>query len=137
VFSGALAEGLRSTGQFEEALLTIDGAIARSKNRGATFDLAELLRIKARVLAAMPRHGRAPAMECLNEAIAVAREQSALALELRSTTALARLLLETGQRDEAGQTMQLVYDRFTEGFGTADLRIACHLITDAAPRAAP
>jgi predicted ATPase/DNA-binding winged helix-turn-helix (wHTH) protein len=139
VFSGALAEGLRKTGQFEEALLTINGAIARSKNCGATFDLAELLRIKAQVLVAMPRHGRASAMDCLNEALAVAREQSALALELRSATALARLLLESGQRDEARQTLAVVCDRFTEGFETADLRIARRLIKDAeaAPRIAP
>jgi tetratricopeptide (TPR) repeat protein len=139
VFSGALAEGLRKTGQFEEALLTINGAIARSKNCGATFDLAELLRIKAQVLVAMPRHGRVSAMDCLNEALAVARKQSALALELRSATALARLLLESGQRDEARQTLAVVCDRFTEGFETADLRIARRLIKDAeaAPRIAP
>jgi predicted ATPase/DNA-binding winged helix-turn-helix (wHTH) protein len=131
-FSRALAEGLRKTGQFEEALLTIDGAIARSKNHGATFDLAELLRIKAEVLAVMPRHGRALAMDCLNEAIAVAREQSALALELRSATGLARLLSESGQRDEARHMLALVYDRFTEGFETPDLRTACRLIKDLA-----
>jgi predicted ATPase/DNA-binding winged helix-turn-helix (wHTH) protein len=131
VFSGALAEGLRKTGQFEEALLTINGAIARSKNCGATFDLAELLRTKARVLADMPRHGRASAMDCLNEALAVAREQSALALELRSATALARLLFESGQRDEARQTLAVVCDRFTEGFEAADLRVARCLIKDA------
>jgi predicted ATPase/DNA-binding winged helix-turn-helix (wHTH) protein len=132
VFSCALAEGLRKTGQFEEALLTINGAITRSKNGGATFDLAELLRVKAEILAAMPPHGRASAMDCLNEAIAVAREQSALALELRSATALARLLSESGQPDEARHMLALVYDRFTEGFETADLRIARRLIKDLA-----
>lgn len=132
VFSGALAEGLRKTGQFEEALLTINGAIARATNNGAAFDLTELLRIKAQVLAAMPRHDRASAMDCLNEALAVAREQSALALELRSATALARLLSESGQRNEPRQTLALVYDRFTEGFETADLRIARRLIKDLA-----
>jgi predicted ATPase len=78
-------------------------------------------------------------MDCLNEALVVAREQSALALELRSATALARLLLESGQRDEARQTLAVVRDRFTEGFETADLRIARRLIKDAegAPRIAP
>jgi hypothetical protein len=71
--------------------------------------------------------------------LAVAREQSALALELRSATALARLLLESGQRDEARQTLAVVCDRFTEGFETADLRFARRLIKDAeaAPRIAP
>jgi predicted ATPase len=71
-------------------------------------------------------------MECLNEAIAVAREQSALALELRSATSLARLLSESGRRDEARHMLALVYDRFTEGFETADLRSARRLIEDLA-----
>ena len=46
-FIGALAEGLRKTGQFEEALFTINGAIARAKNSGAESNLSELLRIKS------------------------------------------------------------------------------------------
>ena len=55
-------------------------------------------------------------MNCLTEALAVARAQSALAWELRSTMVLARLLSEDGQREQARQTLALVYDRFTEGF---------------------
>jgi len=129
-FTGVLAEGLRMTGQVEEALLTINGAIARATDCGSTFDMAELLRIKAQILVAMPRYGRAPAMDCLNETLAVARAQYALALELRSATALARLLSESGQRDQARHTLVLVYDRFTEGFETADLQIASRLIKE-------
>jgi predicted ATPase len=41
---------------------------------------------------------------------------------------LARLLTESGERDQARHTLALVYDRFTEGFETADLRIAQRLI---------
>jgi predicted ATPase len=121
-FMGALAEGLRKTGQVEEALLTINGAIARTTDCGSTFDMAELLRIKAQILAAMPQHDRASAMDWLTEALTVARAQSALALELRSATALARLLSEGGQRDQARHMLALVYNRFTEGFETADFR---------------
>jgi tetratricopeptide (TPR) repeat protein len=128
VFIGALAEGLRKTGQFEEALFTVDGAIARAKNSGAESNLSELLRIKSQILAA--RHDRESAMNCLTEALAVARAQSALAWELRSTMVLARLLSEDGQRDQARHTLALVYDRFTEGFGTADLKAARALVED-------
>jgi predicted ATPase len=71
-------------------------------------------------------------MDCLTEALAVARAQSALALELRSATALARLLSESGQRDQARQTLALVYGRFTESFETADLQIASRLIKELA-----
>ena len=38
-FIGALAEGLRKTGQFEEALFTINGAIARATNSGVGIGL--------------------------------------------------------------------------------------------------
>jgi predicted ATPase len=127
-FTGALAEGLRKTGQFEEALFTINGAIARATNSGVEVDLPELLRIKSQILVA--RHDRESAMNCLTEALAVARAQSALAWELRSTTALARMLSEGGQRDQARHTLALAYDRFTEGFETADLRMARALLED-------
>jgi predicted ATPase len=131
-FMGALADGLRKCGQVEEALLTIDRAIGRATDCGSTFDMAELLRIKAQVLAAMPQHGRESAINCLTEALAVAKAQSALALELRSMIALARLLTEGGQRDQARHELALVYGRFTEGFETADLRIARQLMEDLA-----
>ena len=132
VSMGALAEGLRKSGQLEEALLTIERAIARATDCGSTFDMAELLRIKAQVLAAMPRHGRDSAMNCLTEALAVARAQSALALELRSTIDLAPLLAEGGQRNQGRHDLALVYGRFTEGFETADLRIARRLMKELA-----
>jgi predicted ATPase/DNA-binding winged helix-turn-helix (wHTH) protein len=127
-FIGATAEGLRKTGQFEEALFTINGAIARATNSGVEFYLSELLRIKSQILAA--QHDRGSAMNCLTEAITVARSQSALAWELRSTMVLARLLSEDGQRDQARHTLALVYDRFTEGFETADLKSARTLLED-------
>jgi len=132
VSMGALADGLRQSGQLEEALLTIDRAIGRATDFGSTFDMAELLRIKAQILAAMPQHGRESAINCLTEALAVAKAQSALALELRSTIDLARLLAEGGQRHRARQDLALVYGRFTEGLETADLRTARQLIEDLA-----
>jgi predicted ATPase/DNA-binding winged helix-turn-helix (wHTH) protein len=127
-FIGALAEGLHKIGQFEEALFTINGAIARATNSAVKFDLSELLRIKSQILAT--RHDRESAIDCLIEALAAAREQSALALELRSTMVLARLLSEGGQRDKARQTLAIVYDRFTEGFETADLKRAHSFLED-------
>ena len=42
----------------------------------------------------------------------------------------ARLLCESGQRDHARHTLALVYDRFTEGFETADLKLARALLEE-------
>jgi predicted ATPase/DNA-binding winged helix-turn-helix (wHTH) protein len=127
-FIGALAEGLRKSGQLGEAFFTINGAIAQATSSGAKFELPELLRIKSQILAA--QHDREAAIDCLTEALAVAREQSALALELRAAMALARLLSEGGQRDHARHNLALVYGRFTEGFQTEDLKQARALLED-------
>jgi predicted ATPase len=127
-FIGALAEGLRKTEQFEEALLTINGAIARAKNSGLEFCLPELLRIKSQILSA--QHDRQGAVNCLSEALAVARGQSALAWALRSTMVLSRLLCEAGERDHARDTLASVYGKFTEGFETADLNSARKLLEE-------
>jgi predicted ATPase len=127
-FIGVLAVGLHKTGDFEEALLTIDGAVALANNSGAKFYLAELLHIKARILASMPRPDRTEAMDYLEESLAVAREQGALAFELRSACTLASWLSEDGQRDQARRALSPVYERFTEGFDTADLTVARRLV---------
>jgi predicted ATPase len=52
---GALAEGLWRIGHFKEALLAVNDIIAFATDRGARFYLAELMRIKALILASMPQ----------------------------------------------------------------------------------
>jgi predicted ATPase len=131
VFTGALAEGLRKTGQFEESLFTIDDAITRAVNIGVKVELPELLRIKSHVFAA--QNDRESAIGCLTEGGNVARTQSALAWELRSAIDLARLLSEGGLRQQARHNLALVYDRFTEGFETADLKVARALLENLQP----
>jgi tetratricopeptide (TPR) repeat protein len=130
-FTGALAEGLRRTGEFEEALITIDDAITRAINSGVKIELSELLRIKSLVFVA--QNDRESAKGCLTEAVKVARAQSALAFELRSAIDLARLLSDAGQRDQACDSLALVYDRFMEGFQTADLKMARELLETLQP----
>jgi hypothetical protein len=48
----------------------------------------------------MPQNGWKRAMSCSAEALAVSREQSVLAVEIRSAGDLARLMSERGQRDQ-------------------------------------
>ena len=60
----------------------------------------------------------------------LAREQSALAWELRTATSLAHLWARQGGGDEATRVLRPVYDRFTEGFDTLDLRAAKRLLDD-------
>ena len=62
----------------------------------------------------------------------MAREQGALFWELRVALSLARLLRGQGRSADAVGILQPVYDRFTEGFGTADLVAAKQLLDDLA-----
>jgi predicted ATPase len=62
------------------------------------------------------------------EAIALAQKMLAKAWELRAATSLARLLASQGRRDEARMMLSDIYNWFTEGFDTADLKDAKALL---------
>jgi predicted ATPase len=64
------------------------------------------------------------------EAIALARKMSGKTWELRATTSLARLLAKQSKRDEARAMLADVYNWFTEGFDTADLKDAKALLDE-------
>jgi predicted ATPase len=124
-FLGALAEGLAGLGQFTEALATIDRALARADRGGERWFVAELLRTKGGLLLHEPGDQSISAAErCFSAAIEVAREQGALSWELRSALSFARLRVSQDRRDDARQLLAPVYNRFTEGFETPDLRSA-------------
>ncbi|HTB73766.1 MAG TPA: hypothetical protein VK762_11010, partial [Polyangiaceae bacterium] len=133
VYAGALAEGLAATGRLEEALDTVQKAIADAERRGGTFDLPELLRIKGGLLASRSPANDAAVHEALSASIEVARRQGALALELRATTALVReRLRRPGAADVLGD-LSALYARFTEGRETPDLRAARSLLDVQSP----
>ncbi len=70
------------------------------------------------------------AAACYQEARDVARRQRAKSMELRAATSLAKIRTEEGQRDEARDFLATVYDWFTEGFDTPDLRDAKALLDE-------
>ena len=61
-------------------------------------------------------------------AIETARQQEARMFELRASTSLARLWHKQGKRTEAKKLLQAIYDWFTEGFDTVDLKKARELL---------
>jgi class 3 adenylate cyclase/tetratricopeptide (TPR) repeat protein len=73
--------------------------------------------------------GQVELAECdFREALTLAQSMSAKAWELRATTSLARLLAKQGRRDEARTMLAAIYNWFTEGFDTADLKDAKALL---------
>jgi adenylate cyclase len=62
------------------------------------------------------------------EAIELATRMHPRSIELQATTSLARILRDTGRRDEARAILADIYHWFTEGFDTADLKDAKALL---------
>jgi predicted ATPase len=90
--------------------------------------------VKGEFLLRVARSLPVEAAESYREAIEVARRQSAKSLELRATVSLARLLRDTGRRDEARTMLADIYGWFTEGFDTADLKEAKALLDELATK---
>ena len=70
------------------------------------------------------------AERCFLRAIDIARHQQAKSLELRAIRNLARLLARQGRGDNAHAMLAEIYNWFTEGFDTADLKDAKALLDE-------
>ena len=97
----------------------------------------ELLRVDAELLLWQNAPAAGTAAEAkLLRALEIAREQTALSWELRVTMSLPRLLRDRGRPADAMALLQPVFNRFTEGFDTADLAAAKALLDSLAEAAA-
>jgi TOMM system kinase/cyclase fusion protein len=119
-----LAEAYRELGRTEDALAALESA---SRGLPGSYD-SELERIRGEILL---QQGAAEEAECcFGRALGIARDQDARFYELQAATSLARMLCDQGRRDEARALLQPVYDWFTEGFNTADLKDAKALLDE-------
>jgi predicted ATPase len=99
-FKAALAEALAGVGAIDEALETVDDALAGvgQRNNGQWWYVPELLRIKGEILLQQHADSSLLAAEALfTEAGVISREQDALFWELRAALGLARLHLQQGR----------------------------------------
>lgn len=143
-----LAEALAKVGQPEEGLHILEDALAILHHTGERYYEAELYRLKGELLL-MQCAGHVPSRaatgrkaterkstdliqveRCFHQSIQIARQQKAKALELRVSTSMARLYRDHGRHKEARDLLSAIYDTFTEGFGTLDLREAKALVDD-------
>jgi len=133
-----LAEVLGHAGRIAEGLAAIDAAIEQFEPGCFT---PEVIRLKGELSLLQGMPGAAePADALFRQALDGAREQGALSWELRAATSLALPLRERDRIAEARDLLGPIYDRFTEGFGTADLVAAKQLLDepgDAARRRDP
>jgi predicted ATPase/DNA-binding winged helix-turn-helix (wHTH) protein len=134
MFLGVLAGSQGESGLIADALATINEAIDWSENHEALWYSPELLRIKAEIiLREASADAFARSATILRQAISLAHRQGALAWELRAAMSLARLLRQGGDASQAFAVLAPVYERFSEGFGTADLVSARRLLEVASP----
>ncbi|HEY6417777.1 MAG TPA: adenylate/guanylate cyclase domain-containing protein [Candidatus Binataceae bacterium] len=130
---GALARigaALGLMGRFDEGLDAIDEAFLVIDRTGDRMVEAEVHRLKGELLLAQDASNAAPAEQCFRTAIEISRKQHAKSWELRATTSLAHLLDKQGKRDEARAMLAEIYNWFTEGFDTADLKEAKALLEE-------
>ena len=121
-----LAEALARQGKYGVALATAREGLATQEQTGHRQWESELRRLEGIALLGLNRLEEG--QSGLEEAMRIARKQQAKAFELRAATSLARLWGEQGRRAEARDLLAPVYDWFTEGFDTADLKSAKALL---------
>jgi predicted ATPase len=145
---GLLADACMQTGRFDGGLAASTEALAAADQHEEHLWEPEVHRLKGELLLkrqaersgvektslrGAPRiddSSTAEAQGCFQRAIEIARKQSAKSLELRATMSLARLLDQTGRRDEARTLLAHIYGWFTESFDTADLKDAKTLLDE-------
>ena len=133
-FLAGLSNGYRQAGRVEDGLTAVAEGLAVSKRTGDCWFDAELHRLRGELLLKRGAHAGSnvgdEACASFRQALEIARGQNAKWWELRATTSLARLLARQGQGDEARAILAEIYNWFTEGFDTADLKEAKALLEE-------
>jgi predicted ATPase len=123
-----LAEAHIKEGQVQEALTLLSEALTAARKRKERYWEAELHRMTGELHLVGTAKDLDEAETCFKQGLKLARRQNAKSLELRATTSLAHLWQGQGKRAEARNKLAPIYDWFTEGFDTADLKEAKALL---------
>ena len=134
-FLGMLAEAYGKPGRSQDGLSVLAEAIAMANVTRERWWEAELYRLKGELMLKLDgpqsRASEGESVEeCFRRANSIARSQNATFLELRAKMSLARLLASQGRSGEARTTLSEIYNRFTEGFDTRDLKEAKALLDE-------
>jgi predicted ATPase len=127
-YLGLLAEAHTRINRTTEALNLMREALELAERTDERWYEAELYRLRGEVLLA---EGDADGAEpWISRALTKAQVQSAKLWELRAARSLARLRSEQGRRTQAREIFAPIYDWFTEGFETIDLKEAKALLNE-------
>jgi tetratricopeptide (TPR) repeat protein len=132
----ALANG--RSGQADEGLRLVEETLRHDATAESRLYLTWLYQVNGELQ--VMRGAATEAERCFRNAIETAQRQEAKTPELAATAQLARLLDRHGRREEARAMLGEIYNWFTEGFDTRDLKDAKALLDElrtAAPRRPP
>jgi predicted ATPase len=125
-----LARAHAELGQFEEAWRCIGEARTAAETTKEKWCEAEVHRVAGEIALKSPEPDALKAEAYFERALAVAREQQAKSWELRAAMSMARLWCDQGKPQQARELLAPVYDWFTEGFDTLDLKEAKALLNE-------
>jgi predicted ATPase len=123
-----LARVYAELGQSEEARRCIREAMTAVEKSTERWCEADVYRIAGEIALMAREPDVTRAQVYFDRALALARAQQAKSLELRAATSLARLWRDQGKHDAARGLLAPVYEWFTEGFDTLDLKEAKALL---------
>jgi tetratricopeptide (TPR) repeat protein/predicted Ser/Thr protein kinase len=127
-FLALLADCLRHSGRTQEGFEAIKEGLAHAEEKGEGGYKAELFRVRGELFFQVDDKIQAEAS--MRKGVEYAAQQQAKSFQLRSATALARLLRSDGRNEEARNLLSPVYNWFTEGLDTTDLVSARTLLSE-------
>ena len=127
-FLSHLARAHIELGNFEDTLHSIGEAITAMETTRERWCEAEVYRTAGEITLRAPEPETAKAEAYFKRALAVAHAQQAKSWELRAAMSMARLWRGQGKRREGRDLLTPVYNWFTEGFDTLDLKEAKTLL---------
>jgi class 3 adenylate cyclase/predicted ATPase len=125
-----LARTYADIGNFEDAWRCSGEAISAIETTKEKLWGAEIHRIAGEIALHSPEPDAVKAEAYFERAIAVARTQQAKSWELRTAMSMARLWRDHGKRSDAHDLLTPIYNWFTEGFDTLDLKEAKALLKE-------
>jgi predicted ATPase len=123
-----LAEAMGHIGRISEGLGILAEALAAFEVSGRGDLLTEAHRLQGELLLRQTVPELVQAEACFHRALSLARRQQARSWELRAAMSLSRLWHRQARHADAHALLAEVYNWFTEGFETADLREAMLLL---------
>jgi class 3 adenylate cyclase/predicted ATPase len=131
-FLSQLSRAHVELGQFDNAWRCIGEAMIAVETTKERWCEAEINRIKGEIALKLPQLGSSQAGAYFERALTVARTQQAKSWELRAAMSMARMWCDQGRHQQARDLLTPVYNWFTEGFDTLDLKEAKTLLHELA-----